>query len=77
MASEGRPQLPDGSGGSLHRAHLLSGLPATERPSSTGICTRTFHRRRDILYPNAVRFRRLEEDASGALPSKEELPWEP
>ena len=31
MASEGRPQLPDGTSGSRHRVHLLSGLPVTER----------------------------------------------
>jgi len=32
----------------------------------------TEDQKRDILYHNAVRFLRLEEDASGARPSKEE-----
>ena len=32
----------------------------------------TKDQKRDILYHNAVRFLRLEEDASGARPSQEE-----
>ena len=32
---------------------------------------------RDTFYHNAVRFLRLEEDASGARPSQEEEPWKP
>ena len=31
MATEGRRQLSDGTNGSRHRVHLLSGLPVTER----------------------------------------------
>ena len=41
----------------------------------------TEDQKRDILYHNlyhnAVRFLRLEEDASGARPSQEEEPWKP
>jgi uncharacterized protein len=37
----------------------------------------TKDQKRDILYQNAVRFLRLEEDASGARPSQEEAPWQP
>jgi hypothetical protein len=37
----------------------------------------TKEQKRDILYNNAVRFLRLEQDASRTQPSKEEQPWEP
>jgi hypothetical protein len=37
----------------------------------------TEDQKRDILYHNAVRFLRLEEDASRTRPSREEQPWEP
>jgi hypothetical protein len=37
----------------------------------------TEEQKRDILYHNAVRFLRFEEDASGARPSQEEEPWKP
>jgi hypothetical protein len=37
----------------------------------------TKEQKRDILYDNAVRFLRLEQDASGRRPSKEEQPREP
>ena len=34
MATEGPQQLSDGTSGSRHRVHLLSGLPVTERQAS-------------------------------------------
>jgi predicted TIM-barrel fold metal-dependent hydrolase len=37
----------------------------------------TKEQKRDILYNNAVRFLRLEQDASRMRPSKEDRPWEP
>ena len=37
----------------------------------------TEDQKRDILYHNAVRFLRLDEDASGTRPSQEEEPWKP
>jgi len=37
----------------------------------------TKEQKRDILYNNAFRFLRLEQDASRTRPSKEEQPWEP
>ena len=37
----------------------------------------TKEQKRDLLYHNAVRFLRLEQDATRTRPSREEQPWEP